>query len=69
MLEHWYQALRSPAGVCLRTDDFEATRQKLYKARREVLDPDLDGLSIVQSPTDSNELWIVKKTHDPTSQP
>lgn len=61
MLEYLYKALRSPTGLVLRTDNFEHTRQALYKARREVMDKELDCLSIVQSPTDASELWIVKK--------
>jgi hypothetical protein len=61
VLEHWYAALRSPEGIVLRVSDFNAVRQKLYAARKEAMDPELDGLSLVQSPTDPNELWIVKK--------
>lgn len=61
MIEHFYQALRSPLGVCLRTSDGEFVRQKLYAARAEAADPDLKALSICISPTDPDEIWIVKK--------
>lgn len=66
MLEFWYRALRSPDGVCLRTNDREGLMQRLYAARREVMDPDLKPLSLIQSPTAPDELWIVhnKETSD-----
>lgn len=58
-LEFWYSAYRSRAGICLRVSNPDAVRQKLYAARREACDLDLDNLSVVISPTDSGELWIV----------
>lgn len=61
MLEYLYQALRSNFGIAIDTDDFELTRQKLYRAKRDAADKDLDCLSFVQSPTTPNQLWIVKK--------
>lgn len=61
MLEFLYKALRSDKGVVIRTDNFDLTRAQLYKARSEAADKDLDCLSFVQSPTDSSEIWIVRK--------
>lgn len=62
MLEFWYRAFASALGVVLRTSDPERMKQKLYAARREALDPDLESIAIVQSPVDpNNELWLVKK--------
>lgn len=59
-LEPWFEALRSQSGVRVRVvGDYELARQKLYRARREALDPRLETLSVVQSPTASDELWIV----------
>lgn len=66
MLEHWYAALSSDYGVVIRCSDRERTRQRLYAARKEAQDPDLDDLSICFSPTNSSDLWIVKrKRHAP----
>lgn len=71
MLEFWYRALRSAGGVCLRTNDREALMQRLYTARTEVMDPDLKSLSLVQSPTAQDELWIIKKEpgDEPSQEP
>ena len=60
-LEFLYQALSASHGICVRSDDVPALQQRLYKVRREACDPALDVLSLVPSPTDSTELWIVKK--------
>lgn len=60
-LEHWYAALNSPLGVCLRTSDRERLRAALYKSRAEACDETLQALSVVFSPTASDEVWIVKK--------
>lgn len=68
MLEAWYRALRSTHGVCLRTNDRDALMQRLYAARRECLDPDLKPLSLVQSPTAPDELWIIKR-NDSSQEP
>lgn len=61
MLEYWYKALRSPYGVIIRTDDPVRMKQKLYQARAEVKDKDLDGIAICSSPTNETHLWLVKK--------
>ena len=61
LLEYLYAALRSPHGVCLQTDDVERLRAKLYACRKAALDPELDCLSILPSPTDPSQLWIIKK--------
>lgn len=63
MLEHLYRALRSTSGTVIRCapGQFETCRQRLYAERKAVMDPALDVISIVQSPTDPDELWLVKK--------
>jgi hypothetical protein len=58
-LSPWYLALSSDFGFSFSSEDREAARQKLYRARGEARDPDLASLSIVL-PANSNEIWIVK---------
>lgn len=60
MLLHWYEALRAEYGVIIQTDNPALTIQHLYAARRKAGDAELQGLSIVQSPTNPSELWIIK---------
>jgi hypothetical protein len=68
LLEFWYAALRSQSGICLRIVQGDATsaKAKLYKARKDALDPKLNSLSITDSPTASDELWIVHSSKEPT---
>lgn len=62
MIEHWYAALREEIGVVVEvTGDREAARQKLYAARVDAMDPDLECLQILVSPVAANQLWIVRK--------
>ena len=59
-LDFWYEALAAEFGIVIATSDPEALRQRLYKARRESGDPDLDSLSVRISPLLPNEeIWIV----------
>lgn len=59
-LEHWYAALNSPSGFRIRVvGDKALAKAKLYKARAEALDERLKTLSITDSPTADDELWIV----------
>lgn len=62
-LQYLYQALTSEEGICLQVDEGERKQavQRLYAARREAKDPQLDILGFVMSPTDENQLWIMKK--------
>lgn len=57
----WYKALASPRGVKFTTPDPARAKQKLYEARKAAGDEALMGLSIVQSPFDENEIWILKR--------
>ena len=59
--ELWYAALASECGVIIRTDDPAFTKQKLYAIRKGLRDPDLESISIMTSPNDPNELWLVKR--------
>ena len=66
-LEYWYQALgASGPGICIYASDRQRMVQKLYAARAEAKDPDLDSLSIVPSPTDDSNIWIVKRGMKPS---
>lgn len=62
----WYAALGSEKGVVITTNNTALCIQRLYAARKKANDPDLDGISIVQSPTVPGELWLVKrKSNEP----
>jgi hypothetical protein len=57
-----YEALGSQHGVAVLTSDPVKARQRFYALRKEANDPDLESLSIVQSPTNPLELWIIKRS-------
>ncbi len=60
----WYSALASPVGIIIKVDgSLDRAKAHLYALRVKAGDKDLEGLSIVQSPTaPTDELWIVKRT-------
>lgn len=64
LLEHLYDALRSPLGVVLDTEDPERLRQRFYALRRErqESDPNLRTLAFVISPTNPTQLWILRRS-------
>lgn len=62
LLSFWYAALAAERGIVLETNDRERLKQKLYVARKEAADPDLEKLSIRTSPDSPNQLWIDKQT-------
>lgn len=68
MIEYLYQALASDHGIKVETNDVEGLRQRLYAARRKAMDPSLDVLSLVPSPTGESILWIVKRNGDSQSK-
>lgn len=61
ILSYWYRALQSPWGIELVCSDPDGLRQKLYAARREAKDTDLDTISLCISPFDPTKLWLVKR--------
>lgn len=64
LLERMYEALRSPLGIVIATEDPERLRQKLYALRKErqERDPQLADLSFLPSRTNpQGELWILKR--------
>lgn len=62
LISYWYRALSSPVGVEIVCSDADQVKQKLYLARREAKDSDLDNISICVSPFDANKLWLVKRS-------
>jgi len=67
LINFWYRALHSERGIELVCASAESTRAKLYAARREAKDPDLDLISLTISPFDPHKLWLIRK--DPTDAP
>jgi hypothetical protein len=60
-LNLWYEALGSEFGVVVQCDGPpDKVRQKLYAIRAEHNDPDLESVSIVQSPSNPSQLWLVR---------
>ncbi len=61
-MELLYEALHSPLGLVVETEDVEKLRQKLYSVRRSVNAPELSVLSFVTSPLlPRTNLWIVRR--------
>ena len=54
-----YEALGSPIGIIVKTNDAERLRQQLYPLRKA--DPDLAGLAFVISPDNGEDLWILNR--------
>lgn len=59
LTELLYDALRTPLGTVIQTEDPERLRQKLYAIRRD--SEDFKPLSFVISPLNPGDLWIVNK--------
>lgn len=57
----WQAALSSPRGKRIHTTNRDLLKQRLYKARADAQDPELEQLSLVLPPN-RNELWIVKRS-------
>lgn len=61
-LNLWYEALGTPLGVVVQTNDPERFRQRMYALRKEANDKMLDDLSLVVSPSNpGSHVWIVKR--------
>jgi hypothetical protein len=58
---YWYAALAARHGIVIETDNVQLLVGRLYTARREAADPDLDRVSILNSPTTPGQVWLVKK--------
>ena len=59
LTELLYDALRTPLGTVIQTEDPERLRQRLYAIRREYAE--FTQLSFVISPINGADLWIVNK--------
>lgn len=58
-IEHLYRAASTPRGIVVETDDVTRLRAKLYALMREY--PQFSNLSLIPSPVNPSELWIVNK--------
>ena len=64
-IEIWRQALEEEFGLILELrgeEDLEATRYKLYAARREAEDERLESLALCIPGDVSNEIMLVKRS-------
>jgi hypothetical protein len=61
ILNYWYRALHSPFGIELVCSDPPGLRSRLYAARKDAKDTDLDQVSVCLSPFDPMKLWLVKR--------
>lgn len=59
LTELLYDALRTPLGTVIQTEDPERLRQRLYPIRKS--SEDFAQLSFVISPINGLDLWIVNK--------
>jgi hypothetical protein len=64
VLEYLYNALNSRYGIILECDDRHALQKRLYKERDAAEDPELSVISLVFSPLNPRQLWLVKKQLD-----
>lgn len=61
MIDLLYQAMTSPYGIAVATDNVHACQAACYRARIKADDPDLERLQFRPSPTNpEGELWIIK---------
>lgn len=61
MLQFWYIALQSDLGIVLTVKDPDRFIQKLYRARAQSADDRLNSITIKRSPTEENEIWLLKQ--------
>lgn len=64
----WYEALASEVGIVKETDDPYSCRMEAYKVRKELQDPDLNCISVMQGRDNAKEVWLVKRKQNDTSQ-
>lgn len=57
----WYSALASEIGVIVKTSDPALAREQLEKIKVELNDPNIECISIHDSPADPFDLWLVKR--------
>lgn len=59
LMELLYNALHSPLGGIIATDDVARLTAKLTDLRAK--DPNLSQIEFILSPTSNTELWLVKR--------
>jgi hypothetical protein len=62
-----YEALHSPLGIVVSTNNPEALRSRLYPMRKE--DPNFLLLTFSVSPDSPDELWIIKRAAPDAQEP
>lgn len=59
LLSLLYRAASTPLGIVVETDDVTRLRQQLYPLMKK--QTEFGNLSLIPSPINPNELWIVNK--------
>jgi hypothetical protein len=59
-LEYLHQALATPEGLVLETNDVPYVTRKLKEAKLLSLDPAFEVLEIIPSPSTNDQVWILK---------
>lgn len=69
LLRFLHLALDSPLGIVIESPNVERLRSQLYEARRAAgrEREKFDALSLVCSPVDDTQLWIVKTSRGSTN--
>lgn len=67
LTELLYDAIRTPYGTVVETNDAERLRQKLYAIRKA--DPVLEPLSFIISPINGSDLWILNRSGQDAPKP
>lgn len=69
ILELWYRALQEPIGIIVPCSDPDKMKARLYVARKQAADPELQKLMIHTSPRkDRAEVWITHRHVDITRE-
>lgn len=61
VLNYWYRALHAEFGVEIFCSDINSCQAKLYQARRDAKDLDLERVYLTTSAFDPDRIWLVKK--------
>ena len=70
LAELLYEALTTPLGLIVQSEDAATLRTRLYAERTSLADPALDRLGFTLSPTEpATQLWIVLKPETAANAP
>lgn len=61
MLDKFFRALASPLGIVLATDNPQRLVSKLNEIIQASTDPAFAELSVVVSPVEKNQIWLVNR--------